>query len=338
MRVGFIGTGNFANCHAASLKRIGAEITGCYDLNAAGSAVFAQKHGGRAFASPEELVDSKWIDCLYVVIPPFARNGTHEKLALKKNIPFLCEKPLGLKLGPVLEIAREVEHRGFVSACGFLLRYGETAARVRQQLNGKRLSSARSCRMDSGGAPSGAWAYRESESGGWVMEMGVHTLDFMRYVLGEVESVFAFQSEGILNARDARHHVYDSVSGTLKFKSGLVANLLVSGVCPRPASHLDFLDVYGDDYRLHYENIWENCRVRYRTTAADWIEWRVESLDLRHDLKNQAFLTAVEKRDPALVLDSYPDAMISTAVALALNTSAKTGQVIHVEEFLRTKE
>ena len=66
----------------------------------------------------------KVIDVLFIVITPNHLDGTYEMMAIEAGIPFLCEKPVGLKGKKMREIAEQIEKHELVTTSGFLLRYG----------------------------------------------------------------------------------------------------------------------------------------------------------------------------------------------------------------------
>src|SRR5687767_9055525 len=109
MRIGFIGTGNFARQHADVLKELDAEIVGCFGTNEAKTTAFSNDFHCKIYADPTVLITSKEIDALYIVIPPFAHDGKIELRAIDEGIPFLCEKPIGLNLSICEKISQKIK-------------------------------------------------------------------------------------------------------------------------------------------------------------------------------------------------------------------------------------
>lgn len=93
-----IGTGNFSLTHACILKKIGVIISGCYGTNTEKTLYFSQLFNCDIYDNPLKLISKKYVDAIYIVIPPFAHDGLIEKTAINNKIPFLCEKPLGLEI------------------------------------------------------------------------------------------------------------------------------------------------------------------------------------------------------------------------------------------------
>jgi len=332
MKIGIIGTGGFANCHANSLKRIGMDLAACYSPNKGRCEEFAKKHNAQAFSNPFEMINKKNIDVLYIVISPNCLDGTYEMAAIENGIPFLCEKPVGLQLNTINKVADKIKEKNLVSTSGFLLRYGKPAAQTREIIARNTPSIVRSSRMDI--TKEIAWHHKMESSQGMMMNAGIHTIDFMRFVFGEVEHVYATSSYGIIKEKFKDSDIYDSIASTLKFKNGMVANLSVSGVCIKEdAPQLDFLDVYGDEFRLVVDSIWDNGEIRYMEKDHQWNKLIQDKLDDRHDAKNRLFLEAAEKQDPSMIEDSYIDAVESCKVVMAINESAMTGKQIVIDEF-----
>ncbi len=332
MRIGIIGTGGFANCHVGSLGRLGLNITACYSPNKARCEEFAKKNNAKAFSNPLEMINKKEIDVLYIVIPPNCLDGTYEMAAIENNIPFLCEKPVGLNLNTIKSIAEKIKETNLVSTSGFLLRYGKPAAQTREIISRNTPSIVRSSRMDI--TKEISWHHKMESSQGMLMNAGIHTIDFMRFVFGEVQHVYGTSSYGIVKKKFKDSDIYDSIASTLKFKNGMVANLSISGVCVKEdAPQLDFLDVYGDEFRLVVDSIWDNGEIRYMEKDHKWNKLIQDKLDDRHDAKNSLFLEAAEKEDPSLIEDNYIDAVESCKVIMALNESARLGKQIELDKF-----
>jgi predicted dehydrogenase len=322
MRVGFIGTGQFARARAESLRRVGGEAAACYSPGRRNREAFGEEFSARVFAEPLEMIRPEVVDALFIMVPTDVCDGTFEGAAVEAGVPFLCEKPVGMDAGTVADISRRVRERGLVTTSGYILRHGPAAAAVREFLAGREISIVRSCRMQ---PPLGAWYARASRSGGLMHQAGTHTIDFMRWTLGEIESVSALTSSGISPKLVEGADVYDSMSARMVFASGTIAEISVSGICTKAARRMELLDVYGLHFRLVIDDIGEAGRVRYLEGEGDWKELRMDPIPQLVDEHTRNFLEAVEKSDPSAVLGSYPDAAKSCLVSLAMNESASKG-------------
>lgn len=323
MKVGFFGTGAFAQEHARSLQNIGAEIAACCGTNPAKTKTFAGKYGARVFDHPDEMIHPAIIDALYLVVPPYALDGKLEQSSLDQGIPFFCEKPVGLDLAVCRNTARQVEATGLVTACGYILRHGNAAAAMKTVIARNRISIIRAGRMENLHGP--VWRRSMEKSGGGMVDLGTHQVDLLRWLLGEIQSVAALATSGICRDRFENCDIYDSMDSQILFQSGVIGDIAISCILENQAKKTDLLNVFGRDFMLTFDF----CQVRYKEGAADWVELTVEPD--RMDIENRNFLEAVEQRDPRRVLSSYPDAVKTLAVTLAMNQSAaKMGERIQM--------
>ena len=317
MRIGFVGTGEFAHSHAKSLQKIGAQVAACTSTNREKAEAFGSQYGAKVFEDPAEMIAKRHIDVLYLVVPPFACDGRVERRAIAQGIPFLCEKPVGLNLTRCRAIAALIAERGLVSACGYLFRHGQAALAMKAVIARNEISVIRGCRM--GGLIGPTWRRSMAKSGGAMVDLGTHTVDLMRWLFGDVKSVAALANFGICSKRFDGCDVYDSMDAQLLFGGGVIGGLALTSVMENGAKKSDLLDVYGKDFMLSFG--WNS--IRYKEGAADWVEVPVETDRL--DFENRNFLEAVSKNDPGLVRSSYPDAVKTLAVTLAMNRSAVAG-------------
>jgi len=88
IKIGFIGTGSFARQHAEVLGRLGAQIVGCYGINSEKTSAFSKDFQCKTYHDPRILISPDVIDALYIVIPPFAHDGTIELKAIEKKFLF----------------------------------------------------------------------------------------------------------------------------------------------------------------------------------------------------------------------------------------------------------
>lgn len=330
MRAGFYGTGDYAAVHAECLRRLGAAITACWGTNPEKTAAFANRFGAKVYNSFEHMVRPDVIDVLYIVIPPFAHDGGVERLALKRGIPFLCEKPVGLDLRLCRDIAEQVDSTKLVTSGGYQTRMASVNAEVRRILDHHEISFVRSWWL--GGCPNKNWWRTMSQSGGQMVEQATHFLDLMRYLFGPIRRVGAMTNRGIIAARHPGADIYDTMNAIMAFESGVIGEIIATSVMSKTAAGRVIFQAGGDGILLEYGPE----SVRYREGDQGWkvmdgIDWARLNLDL-----NRNFLDAAAVADPGMVVGSYLDAVDTLAVTLAMNASAEEGQFIELEEKMQS--
>lgn len=183
MRVGIVGSGSMGVRHAATWCELGEPVVG-YSPTAAHRARLADY--GRVLDSLPELFDS--VDVVDICTP----TDTHAELAAAAaghGLPVICEKPIARTIAQ----AERMLALSVPLFVGHLLRYfGPHAAA------GK---AARSVEMYRAVEPPPAesWLRDEERSGGVLVDLMIHDLDYARWVAGEVISVRA-RKDGIERA------------------------------------------------------------------------------------------------------------------------------------------
>eukprot|EP01062_Namystynia_karyoxenos_P040664 TRINITY_DN29633_c0_g1_i1.p1 TRINITY_DN29633_c0_g1~~TRINITY_DN29633_c0_g1_i1.p1 ORF type:complete len:362 (+),score=98.80 TRINITY_DN29633_c0_g1_i1:78-1163(+) len=108
VRVGFIGTGDISNLHAAALRKIeGAELRGVWNRPncpiVRDPAAKAREYGCELFPSAESLVQSPEIDCVFV-LTNYESHLQFAKLAMEAGKPVLVEKPAARGVAEIQEL------------------------------------------------------------------------------------------------------------------------------------------------------------------------------------------------------------------------------------------
>src|SRR5438270_101347 len=108
VRVGFIGSGGMAEAHLRGLPTFpDVEIASFCDVVAAKAEKLAAEYGAKAFSDPRQMLSAEKLDCVYILLPPFA-HGEAEQAAIEAKVPFFVEKPIGMDIPVLREIASGV--------------------------------------------------------------------------------------------------------------------------------------------------------------------------------------------------------------------------------------
>src|SRR5207249_11391034 len=74
----------------------------------------------------------------------------------------------------------------------------------------------------------GSWWVQRSKSGGQFVEQVTHTVDLVRYLLGDAEEVFATATRAFNKSKEgtpANYDIEDASLVNIRFKSGAIATL-----------------------------------------------------------------------------------------------------------------
>jgi predicted dehydrogenase len=258
---------------------------------------------------------------VYISIPVFA-HGAPEHAVIKRGLPMLVEKPVALDVGTAREIETAVKKANLLTAVGYQLRYRGSAAVAKRLLSGSDAEPAGIVHgmywCGTGRQHGQTWRTQLSKSGGQILEQATHTLDMMRFLLGEVEEVFAYFGRAILGEGHGDAPDVHAVSLTLK--SGAVGTLSTTwALDPKDWSHANVLQIgYG----------------------AKRMVWKVDSLSISDDMQttqpelpadgniDAIFVDAVRTGDRSKIASDYSEGVKSLALCLAINESARLGQPV----------
>ncbi|MDT8305182.1 MAG: Gfo/Idh/MocA family oxidoreductase, partial [Anaerolineae bacterium] len=223
LRAAILGCGDFAHRHAEIISRFPDEIevVAFADRNLYKAQAFAARYGAgaRAFSSHNDLLDAVDLDLLVVVLPPYGHSD-EVALAAERGIHLLVEKPIALTSAAAWEMVAAAEAAGVKTQVGFMYRFGAAVEALRARLDDGSAGPVGliSARYFCNSLHAGWWRDR-SKSGGQLVEQVIHLFDLLRYLGGDVESVFSRQEN--LFHRDVPGYTVEDVSATVvSFASG----------------------------------------------------------------------------------------------------------------------
>jgi predicted dehydrogenase len=154
-------------------------------------------------------------------------------------------------------------------------------------------------------------------SGGQLVEQATHTIDMMRYLLGEIREVYTRRASRQLKETDcADTHVV-----SLEFESGALGSLTTTWAYdPADWSHANVIDISFDQSLLHLGGGKASVTQNRETRPLEAPDRGIDAV----------FVEAVRTANPGLLRSSYDDAVKSLAVTLAMNESADEGRPVRV--------
>ena len=195
VRIGIIGAGFIADYHLDGLRAAG----GAYVRVIAGrsrdkAAAAAARHGVAAVASDwREVLARDDIDAVVITTP----DDTHPEIAIaaaRAGKHILLQKPMARTAQECRDIIAAAQAAGVRLQVSFMHRYFEEVVLARQLLADGAIGRPYSMRMRNAtpGPDWGTWFYSKARvGGGVVMQLGVHGIDLLRHLCGDIESVSA---------------------------------------------------------------------------------------------------------------------------------------------------
>lgn len=217
VNVAVVGYGGMGGWHTRTIADIPeVRLAGVYDILPVRNQV-AQEAGIKAYDSLEALLADPEIDVVTVAIP----NDVHKEVCIKAmeaGKAVVCEKPVTMSTEVLEEMIDAANRTGSLFTVHQNRRWDEDfrmAEKIYKSGALGRVFEIHSRVHGSRGIP-GDWRNRKAQGGGMVLDWGVHLLDQMNMMMGEMpESVYATLSN-VTN-----EEVDDGFTAIFKFKTGL---------------------------------------------------------------------------------------------------------------------
>lgn len=247
IRVGIIGTGGISHFHAQGYKQLEqAELYAVCDLNRERAEAFAQKYGvKKVYSDYNEMLALAELEAVSVC----TWNNAHAPAtiaALKAGKHVLCEKPMAMNTQEALDMAKASDESGKLLMVGFVRRFGRDEGIVKDFISSGQLGDiyyAKASYLRRCGNPGGWFSDIRRSGGGALIDLGVHVIDLVRYLMGKPNVVsvsgvnFAnIGSRGHIKGYDRYKasdysdftDVEDMAAALIRFDNGAVLNVETS--------------------------------------------------------------------------------------------------------------
>lgn len=204
IKIGLIGTGFMGNMHAACyealLGKYNFRITAVADVDLDKASETAKKFGARVFASAEDLIQHADVNTIDICLPTYLHKEI-AVLAMRKGYDVFIEKPIcltGEEAEELLQVQRETEAKVMVGHCiRFWSEYTELK-RISDSGEYGRIVSGVFKRI----SPKPDWAWQgwlddPKKSGTAALDLHIHDVDFVRYLLGVPKQIQSQTVKGI---------------------------------------------------------------------------------------------------------------------------------------------
>jgi predicted dehydrogenase len=230
LRVALFGAGEFGKEFSRYIAEVAALVAVC-EPDPATRAQFAAATGLGipAFERPEQLLAGADVDAVAICTPHF----THKAIAVaaaQAGKHVYCEKAMANTVPDCWEMVRACDAAGVRLMVGHKRRLRPPWSRMielRERLGTVRAMSACGY-FDARPYDHRGWWTWGAQSGGTLALTGVHVVDWMRAMAGNVATVRALAAP----PTDPRYDFPDTLHVALQFRSGAVATLDVSMVYP----------------------------------------------------------------------------------------------------------
>jgi predicted dehydrogenase len=253
--------------------------------------------------------------------------------AAEAGCHLLMEKPVSHTLEGIDALHKALEHGGGMMLVGFQFRFHPTLQKAAELLHAGAIGKALSVRAHWGEYLPGfhPWEdYRASyaargELGGGVVLTLCHPLDYMGWLLGEADALWAFTSRQSL----MEITVEDTAEIGLRFKSGTTGSVHLD-YTQRPATHT--LEIVGEGGTMRWENASGKLSVyQVQTQTPAWEDFLPPTGFERNDLflaEMRHFLALVRNEEKSVC--DLQEGVRSLRWALAAHQSAKEKRLVEL--------
>ncbi|MFP9190152.1 Gfo/Idh/MocA family protein [Natronosalvus vescus] len=321
VRIGIVGSGFMAETHADAYAGIDdATIVAVASPSTADEFVDSTGLEAATYSSADELLEDGTVDAIDICSPTPTHRPIVEQAA-EHGVDAFCEKPIAGTLEDARAIADVAEESGISLMVGHVLRFFPQYERIRGVVDDGGIGTpgvARARRL----SPFPSWGHDNwyadrDRSGGVLVDLAIHDLDYLRWVVGDVDRVFARRS-----IWDGGEHAHV----TLRFEDGAVGYVEASWGLPESQELTHSLEIAGDDGLLEYDG--NDAAVTTMTAGGTETASPVDAGGYQREL--EAFVESVRTGTEPPV--TAQDAIETLRLSIAANRSATEGRPVAVEE------
>ena len=222
MRVAVVGAGGIGKTHIANLSRMeGVELVAICDKDIDRARLAGSSFGVKnTYSGLDDMLQHHELDAVFICTPPFAHQEAIV-LSAESGVNLFVEKPLDSDLNRAKKSVKICSGSGIISQVGYHWRFHSGRREARQLLleEGGPLGIFEGRWW--GGIYRVPWWTKRSLSGGQITEQTTHIFDQARWLMGEVENVYAVTATRI-NGDLPGYDIEDVAVIALKFRSGAI--------------------------------------------------------------------------------------------------------------------
>jgi predicted dehydrogenase len=331
LRVAALGMGWWSDVLADAVKRSSKlEIVACFTRSADKRAAFAAKYDCRAAASYEEVLRDPAIEAIINTTPNNVHLETTAAAAQAGKHVFL-DKPIANTVREGQAIADACRKGGVVLALGYQRRRESHFRWIKSEIDagrfGKLVQAECNISRDRlGRFDLSSWRYTAAGMpGGVMLQIGIHYVDVLEFLMGPVKAVSAQLAQLVLPGDNP-----DVANMILQHQNGALSNLTASYAS---ASEFYMMNVYGKEASAYYDLFSGLRHLKRGETAARPVATEKNDT-IREQLEEFAHCVRTGAKPET---DGYWAAR-NLAVIKAGVKSAREGRAVEVAEVMASGE
>lgn len=243
--IGFLGAGSIADYHLGGLAAAGgAAVRVLAARTGERAGAVARRHGIPEVTTDwRRVLERRDVDAVVIATP----DDTHCEIACAAAAAgkaVLLQKPMGRSVAECVRVVRAARTAGVFLQVSFMHRYFEEVVRTRELLGEGRTGPVLSARIRNAtpGPDWGDWFFFKAKvGGGVVMQLGVHGIDVLRHLFGDIATVSAATAirkaeRRLADGRVIRPDNEDTAFAVYRLAAG-----------PLASHEIDFTEIAGTD-------------------------------------------------------------------------------------------
>jgi len=230
LKLAIIGCGRVAFHHAEMLKGVERiKLVASCDLIEQKAKEHALKAGSRPYTNYREMLKNEDIDVVALATPTGAHYDHVKDILKTKPVHILLEKPIVLRVAQGVELEALAKSKGVKIFPVYQNRFNKAVQRVKTALTTGELGDivlatvrVRWCRPQRY-YDLAAWRGTFSMDGGAHVNQGIHYIDILRYLAGEIQEV-----NSLFAQLGAKLEAEDTGVSIVKFKNGALGQIEIT--------------------------------------------------------------------------------------------------------------
>jgi len=255
IKIGLLGAGMMGNAHIGGLTANGAKnakYIGICDIDEEKRSAFADKYGIKGYATLDEMLADSEVDMVDLCLPSHMHEEFCLKIVAAKKHVFV-EKPIAFEMDAAQRMLDAAKDAGVRLMVGQVIRFWPQYAMIKRMYDDGvfgELYGIYCARL--GQMPTwGEWYKDPEKSGETLMNLTLHDIDYLHFLLGKPKSVYSAGVKDDMNN-------YNDVMNIFTFANG--CNAIVDGSLSMTP---------GYPFTMHFRGIGTKATVEYTYKAGE---------------------------------------------------------------------
>lgn len=323
MKIGVVGAGGMGRVHGSKYAQMPEVELMIWEPDQEKRTKYAQDLNATPAESFEALLETA--DAIDVCVPTDLHHPVGLQ-ALKAGKPTLIEKPLASTVAQCRELIEAAKESGALLVPAHVVRFFREFRSAHELIWMGRIGTPASVRLRRGGkapAGSGGWFQDHARSGGVILDLAIHEIDWLLWTLGPATQVYA-RSVAMGQRVEGAEFVGDYALITISHASGCVSH--IESTWLDPSGFRVTMEASGSNGMIEIDSRKLPHITAYLPGQAAIYELNRTSDDDPYYKQLRAFVLAVSGASDAAI--HAEEAMAAVELAEAAIQSARTGEPV----------